>query len=651
MTKRMKILFTAALVICALCGSISAQPAGSPVAKHGKLSVKGNRIVNKDGQPVALRGMSFYWNNGWTQPSFYNSGVVNTLADDWKVDIVRVAIDPEETGNTNWGTVVAAAKARGIYVIIDFHAHSKNYSDRSKTFFEGVAGNTEYKNAPHVIYEIFNEPCPTTANQNGGGGCQGDSWLNDVKPYAETVVKAIRDKGDTSVIIIGTPDFSKRVDEASNNPVTAGGGKNLAYAVHYYTAEPGTQHQGDLRGWANVALNKGFALFVSEFGISEANGKGSIDTKEADVWFEFLDKNSIGWANWTIAAGSDASWALNAGASATGGWQSSNLSASGTYIKGKLVDYGTKTWTVNVTKEGQGSFKADPPGPTYQHGTMVTLTATGEPGWTFERWGGTDGSNLGTKNPATFSSPLYSNKSVVAIFGQGSMIKNGTFTNNTENWQGSGMTIALDAGTLKATVTEATASVMQPNVNLESSTEYTLSFRAKAASSGVTVIPRATNRASTIYWSGDPVALTTEWKEVTATFCMSAATDATGRIRFQSDDAAGKVWNLDDVMLNATGTCEGVEPPKPPQSVLPLTVKSQRSGWSISRVSGSLQLRGPAEAGARVSLYDVRGKVVRSMAASDGLTLGAGVPAGSYFVVVKSNKGSEVLRTKVVVAR
>jgi len=637
MSCKTKMFLTATLLVSALCGGLFAQsaPAGSPVAKHGTLSVQGNKIVNKDGDPVALRGMSFFWNK-WEGAKFYTTDVTNWLASDWKADIVRVAIDPAERSNSNWKTVVNAAIAQGLYVIIDWHSHNaEGQVNDAKTFFEEQA--TAYKDKPNVLFEIYNEPIEQT-------------WAT-VKGYANTIVPAIRAKGANNIIIIGSSDYSKRVDQASKDPVS---GTNLAYSVHYYTAEPGRQHQGDLRAWANVALQGGLALFVTEFGVSEADGgqnnNTKIDLEEANTWFEYLDKNSIGWANWSICDKDEAASALRGGASTSGGWNSSNLSPSGTYIRQKLIDY-KQTRTVTVTKSGNGTVTTSPGAGPYQYGTMVTLTATADPGWVFETWAGADGASLGKNNPATFPTPLYANKSVQAIFAEGSMITNGTFTSGITGWSfPDGGTLALSDATLKVTVSgtpPANAHVRPGNLTLEHRKKYTVSFRAKAASAGGTITPRVTSTNGNTNYMENPqaVPLTTDWKTTTVAFTMCSPTGAattTAQLRFDCAAMAGKDWFIDDILMkeDGTGQCDGV-------AVLPAVVKAQRTAWSIARAGGALQLRGPAESGAKVSLYDTRGKMIRSAAAKDGMSLGVGVPAGNYIVVVKNRAGSEVLRSRV----
>ena len=58
--------------------------------QHGQLRVQGNRIVDKNGQPVKFNGMALYWSQ-W-KPAFYNASCVNWLVNDWKCSIVRPSI-------------------------------------------------------------------------------------------------------------------------------------------------------------------------------------------------------------------------------------------------------------------------------------------------------------------------------------------------------------------------------------------------------------------------------------------------------------------------------------------------------------------------------------------------------------------------------
>ena len=67
------------------------------------------------------------------------------------------------------------------------------------------------------------------------------------------------------------------------------------------------------------------------------------------------------------------------------------------------------TLTVNIV--GNGSVGLNPPGGTYGAGTVVTLTATPDPGWLFSSW---SGDLSGSTNPTTIT--MTSNKNLTATF-------------------------------------------------------------------------------------------------------------------------------------------------------------------------------------------------------------------------------------------
>jgi endoglucanase len=292
---------------------------------HGKLSVSGNRIVDVHGKPVQLRGMSFGWSNWWGQ--YWTAPTVSWLVDDWKVQIVRAAMGIEPQGayltspTTEHDKVVTVADEaikRGIYVIIDWHEENADqHVSQSSAFFTEMA--TRYGGQPNVIYEIFNEP-------------NGKTWAQ-IKAYAVQIVAAIRAKDPDNLIIVGTPNWSQKVDEAAKDPVP---GTNIAYTLHFYAAT----HKQWLRDLATGAMNAGIALFVTEWGVCEASGTGTLDSAETDVWLSYMDQNQLSWANWDIAdkAGETCS-ALMPNSSTTGQWPASSLTAAGKLVRGKLRAY------------------------------------------------------------------------------------------------------------------------------------------------------------------------------------------------------------------------------------------------------------------------------------------------------------------------
>lgn len=287
------------------------------VVNHfGLIKAKGNQLIDKNDKPVVLRGMSLFWSQ-WGG-SYYNEKIIQWLRDDWKCTVVRTAMGIESGGyleNKNAElqkvyTVVDAAIKYGIYVIIDWHDHNaQNHLAQAKDFFKTIA--QKYGDKANIIYEIYNEPLQV-------------SWTNVIKPYLVEVIKEIRQYDPDNLIVVGTPTWSQDVDVAAKDPVVD---NNVAYSLHFYTST----HKESLRIKAKAALNIGVALFVNEFGISEASGTGNIDLTETSLWIKFMTDNNLSSCNWSIIDKNESSAALKTGASATGNWKDSDLTDSGKY--------------------------------------------------------------------------------------------------------------------------------------------------------------------------------------------------------------------------------------------------------------------------------------------------------------------------------
>lgn len=210
------------LLSCSSCASESVEPPpAQPESLYGQLSVKGSQLVGENGEPVMLRGVSFGWHMWW--PRFYNEPAVNYLADNWKCNVVRASMGVSLTYNNSYlqnpkfgvdcvTRVVDAAIERGIYVIIDFHTHDI-VLDEATVFFTEMAA--KYKDYPHIIYEIFNEPLHT------------HSW-QEVKEYAETIIDVIRAIDPDNVILVGSPYWSQALHLVADDPDSGA----VEYHVH-----------------------------------------------------------------------------------------------------------------------------------------------------------------------------------------------------------------------------------------------------------------------------------------------------------------------------------------------------------------------------------------------------------------------------------
>tara|TARA_Y100001936_G_scaffold201224_1_gene203371 strand:- start:63 stop:863 length:801 start_codon:yes stop_codon:yes gene_type:complete len=199
----------------------------SVVMQNGLLTVSGNKIVNKNSEPVSFAGNSFFWSNdNWGGERFYNSSTVKWLKADWNAKIVRAAmgiedpggyLDNKQSNKERLQTVVNSAIDEGIYVIIDWHSHNaEDHLEEAKIFFQEMAQTYgEYEN---IIYEIYNEPLDV-------------SWSEVVKPYALEVIQTIRSIDPDNLIIVGSPEWSQRVDLVSEDPITTF--DNIAYTLSF----------------------------------------------------------------------------------------------------------------------------------------------------------------------------------------------------------------------------------------------------------------------------------------------------------------------------------------------------------------------------------------------------------------------------------
>ncbi|PUA29050.1 MAG: endoglucanase [Cellvibrio sp. 79] len=311
---------------------------GIAMADVAPLSVSGNKIL-AGGQVASFAGNSLFWsNNGWGGEKYYNADAVRWLKTDWGSNLVRAAMGVEEgggylqdpTGNKNKvKAVVDAAIANDMYVIIDWHTHhAEQFTAQSIAFFQEMART--YGNKNHVIYEVYNEPLDTA------------SWSGVIKPYAQQVVNAIRAIDPDNLIIVGTRTWSQRVDEASRDPIV---GKNIAYTLHFYAGS----HGQPIRDFAQTALNNNAAIFVTEWGSVNANGDGGVNYGETNAWVDFMKRNNISHANWALNDKAEGSSALVPGASANGGWASSQLTASGAFAKDIIRNWPRTTDPVDPT--------------------------------------------------------------------------------------------------------------------------------------------------------------------------------------------------------------------------------------------------------------------------------------------------------------
>lgn len=329
--KRKKWIFYCIIFLCTIFIFKTPSNAASFVSTHGRLSVKGTKIVDSKGKTVQLKGVSTHGLSWY--PEYVSKEAFKSLRDQWGANTVRLAMYTAEyngycvSSNANKKQLkntidkgVKAATDLGMYVIIDWHILSdgnpNQYKSQSISFFKEMA--KKYKSNKNVIYEICNEPNGST------------SW-SQIKSYAKSVIKEIRAIDPNAIIIVGTPNWSQNVDQAAKSKIT--GYKNIMYSFHFYA----NTHKSSMRSKLEDTLKKGLPVFVSEFGISEASGNGSVSTSQGDTWIKLLNKYKVSYICWNFSNKNESSALIKSTSKKLSNWKETDLTSSGKWIVKKMA--------------------------------------------------------------------------------------------------------------------------------------------------------------------------------------------------------------------------------------------------------------------------------------------------------------------------
>jgi aryl-phospho-beta-D-glucosidase BglC (GH1 family) len=326
---------------------LSAQeiPSDPPVARCGQLHVEGTQLTSARGEPVTLRGMSLFDTSSYGE--YANPAVLAWLRDDWKATIFRAAMYTEYNGKfvgeaayQPLFSAVQAAIDTGMYVLVDWHiltdGNPLKHLTEAKDFFTRVA--TRFGRYPNVLYEICNEP-------NG----KGVTWAEAIKPYALEVIPAIRTLAPDSVIIVGTPVWSSEPEVAAADPLPF---PNVMYTLHFYA---GT-HDRSFLDKIDQARSAGAAVFVTEWGTTNAQVTGTLFVPRALAWAAGLAERRISWANWSLGTKLEPASALKPLANPAGSWRAGELTESGLLMRSLLRD--ETTAVVFADSFDSGNFKA-----------------------------------------------------------------------------------------------------------------------------------------------------------------------------------------------------------------------------------------------------------------------------------------------------
>jgi len=303
--------------------------------KHGKLSVNGADLVDKNGDKVQLYGMSTHGIAWFSRYVKYEA--FKTLRDDWNTNCIRIAMYTAEGPGYCTGTDknkeflknivkngVDWATQLDMYVIIDWHVLNDNtasftsrgdpnfFIEEAKLFFEEMS--KLYKDKDNVLYEICNEP-------NGR-----DVTWEVVKNYANVIIPIIRANDPDAIILVGTPTWSQDIHKALEDPLDY---PNIMYSLHFYAAT----HKDSLRKRLDDCVTGGLPVFINEFAICSSSGSGANDFESGSLWMEVINKHNVSFIAWNLANKEESSSVFTPDSSKTSAWADKDLTDWGKWIK------------------------------------------------------------------------------------------------------------------------------------------------------------------------------------------------------------------------------------------------------------------------------------------------------------------------------
>lgn len=291
-------------------------------SKDGTLSVRGTYIVNSSGEKVTLRGISTH---GLTwYPDYINESLFKQVSEEWGCNLLRLPMYSEEYLKDEEYNLemlhkgIEAAIKADMYVIVDWHILNDNNPKMNMkaagAFLESIA--EEYADTPNVIFEICNEP-------------NGNTTWDDIYDYSNYVIPMIRKHSPDSIIIVGTPDYDRDLISPYKKQLHY---DNVMYSFHFYTAS----HYDEMYETLEGAVKNKLPVFISESGISEADGNGRIDYENAEKWYSYLHDHNISYVIWNLSNKQESSSFIKATSPETEKLTDDDLTDEGKWVRSLL---------------------------------------------------------------------------------------------------------------------------------------------------------------------------------------------------------------------------------------------------------------------------------------------------------------------------
>jgi hypothetical protein len=306
-----------ALLVAQVFAAIPPSRAATPIV--GPLSTSGNQILDANGIPVILRGVTI--NRMKAIPEIEWAPQLNDASFDamrsWGINAVRLALGQQLWLETECeyspkyasyvDTVVERITSRGMVAILDLHYNTRKrcmparmwrMADQgSLDFWRAVS--SRYKTNPLVAFDLYNEPHDITWQQWRYGGMLIDGGVTWKAAGMQQLYNAVRSTGAENLVYVSGNGWATKAPP--DEYLIAG--YNIVYSTHRYTcvhepppkcttpnpydpAPPGQR----LSRWESFLLRN--PVQINEFGWPKPSTNGATFYRNVITWAE---SQGVGW--------------------------------------------------------------------------------------------------------------------------------------------------------------------------------------------------------------------------------------------------------------------------------------------------------------------------------------------------------------------
>lgn len=270
------------------------------------ISVKGNRFVTPDGQPILFRGVSIadpdkLVAQGQWNPAFF------AAVKDYGANLVRIPVHPaawRHQGIVAYTRLLDQAvdwcTDLNLYVIVDWHSignlmtgmfQDPMYDTSRQETFDFWRRMAQHFNGNHTVafFELFNEP---TDYRGQLGDFSWTAW----RDLNEQMIGIIRAFDPETVPLVAGDDWAYDLDQVHYEPIRAA---NIGYVTHPYPHKRTRPWEPKWDEDFGFVAEK-YPMIATEIGYWSRPGETITDDSYGNRITRYLESRGISWMAWVF---------------------------------------------------------------------------------------------------------------------------------------------------------------------------------------------------------------------------------------------------------------------------------------------------------------------------------------------------------------